>query len=106
MPITATKLPGQLRPLFWEYNFSRLRWPEDQALVAGRILSMGTLDDLRWLMRQMGNQRLAEWIRKRRGRGLSPQQLRFWQLVLSLPTHEVDEWLADTARTWDRRMTK
>ncbi|MGH9846863.1 MAG: DUF6922 domain-containing protein [Blastocatellia bacterium] len=106
MPVTATKLPRQLKPLFWEYNFGRLRWPDDQALVVSRILSAGTLDDLRWLMRQMDKQKLADWIRQRRGRGLSPQQLRFWQLVLLLPAHEVDEWLASPERTWDKRAAK
>ncbi|MGH9769678.1 MAG: RNA polymerase sigma factor RpoD [Blastocatellia bacterium] len=106
MPVTATNLPSHLKPLFWEYNFNRLRWPEDKSLVISRVLSVGKLDDLRWLMRQIGKQRLVEWIRHRRGRGLSPQQLRFWQLVLPLPAHEVDEWLSDPTRTWDKRAAR
>lgn len=106
MSVTATNLPGHLKPLFWEYNFNRLRWPEDESLVISRILSVGKLDDLRWLMRRIGKQRLAEWIRHRRGRGLSPQQLRFLQLVLPLPAHEVDDWISDPTRTWDKRAAK
>ena len=52
MPATATNLAGHLKPLFWEYNFNRLRRPEDKSLAPRRILSVGNLDDLRWLMRQ------------------------------------------------------
>jgi hypothetical protein len=36
---------------------------------------------------------LARWLRERRGRGLDPRQMRYWQVILDLPAQEVDQWI-------------
>jgi hypothetical protein len=35
-------LPEELRPLFWEVDFNKLRWDKNREFVAGRILQNGT----------------------------------------------------------------
>ena len=51
----------------------------------------------------MGDSALREWIEQRQGAGLSPKQLRFWQVILNLPKRIVDEWLKSPNRkVWDR----
>ena len=98
-------LPAELTHLFWEYDFKKLSWARDRDLVIGKILAHGTWNDLRWLRRMMTDAALRGWILRARGRGLSPQQIRYWQLVLDLPGEEVDAWLADPARqVWFRRV--
>jgi hypothetical protein len=99
-----TGLPRWLRPLFWEYRFDRLRWERDQHLVIGRVLASGEWTAVQWLRRRLGPERLREWLVRRRGAGLAPRQLRFWELILELPPRLVNEWLADPGRQpWDRR---
>ena len=97
-------LPDCPRPLFWEYDFPALTWETDQDLIIGRILTSGGWEATRWLRARVSARDLRDWIKHRRGRGLSPRQLRFWELVLRLPRREVTGWLNDPGRqTWQQR---
>jgi hypothetical protein len=97
-------LPELLRPLFWEHDFEKLRWPSDRDLVTGRVLQHGGDEAVRWIRQTAGDTLLADWIRTRQGHGIDARQLRFWQVVLGLSAAEVDPW-ADAARNsaWGAR---
>jgi hypothetical protein len=100
-------LPERLRQFFWDYDFASLSWEEDHHLITARILASGDWESVKWLRATMGDATLRQWILDRRGRGLSPRQLRFWQLILDLPSRAVDTWLAAPERQiWDRRARK
>jgi hypothetical protein len=59
---------------------------------------------VKWLRAQAGDDAIRAWIEKREGRGLSRQQIRFWQLMLDLPSRQVDSWLqSEERKVWDRR---
>ena len=99
-----TKLPEHLRPLFWDYPFGRLRWETDAPFVINRILARGSFGSLKWLRRKIGDEGLRQWITQHRGRGLGPDDLAFWQVVLELPKKSVKDWLQDPGRkVWDER---
>jgi len=103
---TAMKasIPRRFREFFWDYPFSRLSWNSDRDLIILRVLSVGDWNAVQWLWRRLGNDELRSWIERRRGAGLNPRQLRFWELVLDLPKPLVDKWLQAPGRqTWDRR---
>jgi hypothetical protein len=86
-------LPESLRPLFWDYDFEQLGWPEHRDFVIARILQNGGDDAIAWLHEVVGDTELARWLRERRGRGLDPRQMRYWQVILDLPAQEVDQWI-------------
>jgi hypothetical protein len=97
-------LPAFLRPLFWEYPFEALTWEEDRDLIIARVLASGGWDAVTWLRSRVSNAELRDWIERRRGRGLSPRQLRFWELILGLPRRWVNAWLAEEGRqVWHDR---
>ena len=97
-------LPPDLRRLFWDLDPNSLRWERDQHLIIGRILSSGPWNTVQWLRRRLGDPALRGWIERHEGRGLSPQQLRFWELILGLRHRDVDLWLRNPRRgVWDRR---
>src|SRR6266699_2948993 len=99
------RLPEMLRPIFWEYRFSALNWREDRDLVISRILVSGEWKHLQWLRRRVDDTALRDWIERRRGRGLSPKQLRFWELMLNLSHRQVNAWLrAEGRKIWDQRV--
>jgi hypothetical protein len=101
------RLPAWLSPLFWEHNFKALTWDHDRDLITARILSCGDWDAISWLRTRLGDDRLASWLTQRAGAGLSPQQLRFWELILGLPHRRVNLWLSARGRTtWDNRMVR
>ena len=100
-----SKLPGMLRMFFWDYAFETLTWEHDRDLISARVLAYGSWDAVTWLRSRLGDAPLREWIECRQGRGLSPQQLRFWELILELSHEQVNAWLQSEARkVWDERV--
>jgi hypothetical protein len=99
-----TKLPIMLRPFFWEYDFNILDWEKDREFIIGRILSSGNWGAVKWLRSHVGDLRLQKWLERHEGDGLSPQQLRFWELILGLSYRQVNAWLATERRkVWEKR---
>ncbi len=93
-----------LRPLFWDYDFEVLTWENDRDLILARVLASGGWDAVTWLRSQVGDRVLREWIERRQGRGLSPRQLRFWELILRLTHRQVNAWLAvEERKIWEKR---
>ena len=69
------------------------------------MLASGTWEAITWLRVCLGDQALREWIERHRGGGLSPRQLRFWELMLNLPHRQVSAWLwAEGRKIWDQRV--
>jgi hypothetical protein len=90
--------------MFWDHDFARLTWSSDHDLIVGRILAAGDWESVRWLLRRVGKAALRDWLQRRRGAGLAPPQLRFWEIILELDRRQVNQWLADPGReAWDRR---
>lgn len=93
-----------LRPLFWDCDFSQISWVLHRDLVISRILANGTWEAIRWLRDALGDEGLREYVVAHRGRGLSPRQLRFWELILGIPRRTVSAWLKEPGRTvWEGR---
>ena len=103
--LAVAPLPPMLRDLFWDYDFGSLDWGSDRDLVTARVLSAGPWEAIAWLYGRLGAEVLAEWITRRCGAGLSPRQLRYWELILSLPHGQVTEWIqAGQREVWDQRL--
>jgi hypothetical protein len=103
---TPGRLPEQLRRLFWEPDFEKVSFVDHYDFVVGRILVEGDWNSIQWLRKQVGDDALHDWIVRHEGRGLSRQQLRFWELILKLPPSEVDRWLAARLPGWDDRIKR
>lgn len=97
-------LPKGLKPYFWDYPFSKLSLRTDRDLIIRRVLSSGSWDAVRWLRKKIGDENLKKWLIAHKGRGLSPRQLRFWELILDLPKRQVDAWVRMAKETpWGKR---
>jgi hypothetical protein len=97
-------LPESLRPFFWDYRFSNLSLPDDKDLVIRRILSQGSWQAVRWLRKEIGDTELREWLISHQGRGLSPRQLRYWELIYALPPRQVNQWVQNAKNgVWAQR---
>src|SRR5512138_444463 len=86
-------LPKSLKPYFWDYPFSKLSLRTDRDLIIRRVLSNGSWEAVRWLKKRVGDEQIKTWLIAHQGRGLSPHQLRYWELVLDLPKRQVNKWI-------------
>ena len=97
-------LPAFLLPYFWDQDFERLTWEAYPDFIIRRLLMSGSWEALVWLRRQLGDQALRQWLVEHRGAGLTPRQLRFWELVLELPHVDVNRWVeAGRNNPWQLR---
>jgi hypothetical protein len=87
-------LPAFLHGYFWEYPAGRVRPDADGEIVMLRLMESGDQDAIRWLRAEYGDPSLAEFMTRRRARGLSEKRIRYWALLLRLPRQAVDAWLA------------
>lgn len=103
-PRPATSLPRSVASLFWDYPGRRLSLARDRELVVRRILAEGGLQHVRFVRRRVGDEAIREVLLRSRARGLSPQRIRFWQLLLDVPARLANAWVTSArAGTWARR---
>lgn len=99
--IWSERLPEALRPLFWDIEFDRLDWQEHHDFIIRRVLVSGSWKNVMGLRSALGDTALRDWMERQQGRGLSAQQLRYWQLILDLPEDQVTNWLrTNELRIW------
>ena len=100
-----TRLPRDMRRFFWDCAFARLRWETDRDFVIGRLMERGDWRATQWLRRMAGDAELRRWLEARRGRGMNPRRLRYWELVLDLPHRRVSAWIeAQRILPWAGRL--
>jgi hypothetical protein len=90
--------------LFWDYPARSIHPDADRFLVIRRVTAEGGWREMRRLRSRFGDQGIRDVIERTEARGLSPQRIRFWQLVLGLPARRADAWVKrERQSTWARR---
>jgi hypothetical protein len=103
-PRPAPSLPRSVASLFWDYPGRRLSLARDRELVVRRILAEGGLLHVRYIRRRVGDDVIRDVLQRSQARGLSPQRIRFWQLLLDVPVPLANAWVRSArAGTWARR---
>ena len=100
------RIPKHVLDLFWEYPKKELSWSEDAELIIRKVLESGGWESVKWLLATTGYAWLKSWVIRRRGAGLDPKRLRFWQLALNLPEETVTNWITENgSNPWQQRLT-
>ncbi len=94
-------LPEFLRPLFWDTDFDRLRIAGHERYIIERVLKLGDLPEVRWMMRRFPREQIVDALC--RSRGLTRKSARFWALVLDIPPESV-RCLATSSRRRPERI--
>ena len=99
-----SRLPADVRALFWDIDRRSLCWPRDRHMIIDRILSHGGWKSIVWLRGMASPDELRDWFYRTKGRSLDPPKLRFWELKLGLPHRLVSGWIAEMKNNpWHRR---
>ena len=102
--MTRRPLPAGLARLFWDYPGQSLSLDTDRDLVVRRVAGEGGLREIRLLRARVGDAAIRDVIVESAARGLSPQRIRFWQLLLGLPARRADVWVRRArASSWASR---
>jgi len=100
----SVDLPELLGRYFWDYAPGRLTWPESRYTIIWRLLEKGGFEAVHWLRENVGDEGIRDFIIERRGRGIDPQWLRYWEPIVGLPKEAVDGWIEIAMRNpWYNR---
>ncbi len=88
-------LPASTAWLFPEYRFETMDAETHAGVIIERILERGTWAELRWLFDCYGEQRIADWVRRRGFRLLSPRSFALWRLVLGVSEYVAPNWAVE-----------
>ena len=95
---------GDFDRLFWDYPARSIRPDADRDLLVRRVAAEGGWREMSLLRSRVGDQAIRDVIERTEARGLSPQRIRFWQLLLGLPARRADAWVRrERESTWARR---
>jgi hypothetical protein len=98
---------GDFDRLFWDYPARSISPEADKDLVVRRVAAEGGWREMSLLRSRVGDQAIRDVIERTEARGLSPQRIRFWQLLLGLPARRADAWVRrERESTWARRATR
>jgi len=115
MPRNASSRPGgraRTRAPAGDTALASLFWDQPRApdlarhrdFVVQRVLSEGGLEEIRSLRARVPDAALRKVLLRSQARGLSPQRIRFWQLLLNLPRSTADLWVRRArAGSWAKR---
>lgn len=97
------RVPQELRWLFWNVDVDALELDRDADVVLARVLERGRLEDVRWLVRTYGLERIHEFFRA----GASPEVSRrtrlFWRAALGAREErwpEPPDWRKSSSAPW------
>ena len=91
-PLSVQPLPKRLRPLFPEYDISKINAGRDKTLVISRVLENGGLDEIGWAFKRYSRRELSDFIKEDGARLLGSRSLRLWSLVLGAHPEPVPAW--------------
>lgn len=98
---------GPFDRLFWDYPGRTISPDDDRDLLVRRVTAEGGWREIRLLRARVGDQSIRDVIERTDARGLSPQRIRFWQLLLDLPARKADAWVRRSREsTWARRAVR
>lgn len=73
-----TRLPTELRPFFWEYDFAKLSIEEDRSLIVYRLLELGPPAVVSWLRATFGDAAIRDELAAIQARGFPHHRIRRW----------------------------
>ena len=79
------QIPASAAPFFQEYPFNDLDSEKDAALVMERILALGNREELGWLFRFYGREKIRTWVGENGMHLLPYRRYNLWCVLLGLP---------------------
>lgn len=83
-------LTDEVRMLLWDVDPSTTDVDRDATRICERVMTRGSLEAMRWLLRTYDVQQLREHLARVGPRGMPPRELAFWSAVLDVEAPPTD----------------
>lgn len=81
------KAPAFLKQYFWDIDFKRLDISKSSVYVIERILELGDIKAIKWVLKTFKKDLIKKVVMTRRG--LSPRTANFWASILGIDNKEI-----------------
>jgi hypothetical protein len=78
--MNTPNLPNFLKKYFWDCEFSTLKFEKNPEFVGKRILNLGDLKSIQWLVQHMDKDKIKEIVST--NRDINKKTKNFWQSIL------------------------
>lgn len=82
-----TKAPSFLKKYFWDIDFKKLDISKSSVYVIERILELGDIKAIKWVLKTFKKELIKKVVMTRRG--LSPKTANFWTLYFNIPKDKI-----------------
>ncbi len=83
-------IPPAFKKFFWDADFSKLKFPEHQNYVLGRLMAFGDLASIQWIIRSFDHDMVCRYLEKKGAYTLDRKSFLFWKNILEMD----DLWLS------------
>lgn len=81
------KIPSQLKPLFWDIDFSNLNFTKNSHFIIKRVLDRGNTNNIRWLNKNYSKNEIIQTVLN--SRDLSQKTANFWSDIYGLDQSKI-----------------
>ncbi|MBS1271949.1 MAG: hypothetical protein MAGBODY4_01085 [Candidatus Marinimicrobia bacterium] len=85
--ITATTLPGEFAPLFWDVDIQALDTDQYAEFIIARILEMGRPEHVRWVMEKYTDSAIISAVKS--SDNITRKTANFWAIYYDIPREEI-----------------
>ena len=78
------RLPKEFKKYFWDVEFNKISFAKHVDLILSRLLSLGNMKDIRWLLKKVGAAQIKNFVLRSGGRQLDRRSNNFWRVVFGL----------------------
>ena len=78
------QIPPAFKKFFWDTDFTKLKFPEHQNYVLGKLMAYGDLASIRWILRTFDHGTIRRYLEKKGEYTLDKKSYLFWNKVLRM----------------------
>jgi hypothetical protein len=77
-------VPPAFKKFFWDADFAKLKFPEHENYVLGKLMAYGDLASIKWILRTYEHGTISRYLEKRGKHTLGKQSFLFWRKILRM----------------------
>jgi hypothetical protein len=77
-------IPPAFKKFFWDADFAKLKFPEHENYVLGKLMAYGDGASIRWILRTFEHGIISRYFEKRGKYTLDKQSYQFWKKILRM----------------------
>ena len=80
----SRQIPPALKKFFWDADFVRLKFPDHQNYVLGKLMLYGDIASINWILRTFDPGTVSRYLETKGKHALDKKSYLFWEKILRM----------------------